>query len=200
MRTRVLAGLLTVGLLGFTTVASAQTIGGGVKGGVNFATVSGTLDPGTTKGMLTGGIVGGFLTISSNMFAFQPEVLYSQEGVKETQGSSEFKAKIGTVQVPLLLRVAPKMKSSRATPFFLVGPAFGSIRSAKGVDPSGKEDDFKNELKSWDASIVFGGGVIVSHFLVEARYAAGVTDLNKNADPKGANRSNVFSVLVGGSF
>ncbi len=201
----IFGGIVLAALLGTGTV-SAQNVGGGVKIGANFATVGG--DPGCgsscTKSVRTGGIGGGFLIARiTDMIAFQPEVLYSQEGVK-LQGTDrgqafEATAKIGTVQIPLLLRVAPKMTSGGASGYFIVGPAIGVIASAK-QEQGGQTEDFKDDLKSWDASIVFGGGVTISHFLVEARYAAGMTDLNKTPESTGKVRSNVFSILVGGSW
>jgi hypothetical protein len=97
----ILIGILVGAFIG-TGTASAQNVGGGAKIGVNFATVTGDLDEGTSKSMRTGLVAGGFLTVGmTDMVAFQPEVLYSQEGVKQkfTEGSTSIEgtARIGVV-------------------------------------------------------------------------------------------------------
>ena len=69
---RIFCGIVLAALVGVGS-ASAQNIGGGVKGGVNFATVSGTSVRGATQSMRTTWGAGGFLTIGiTDMIAFQP--------------------------------------------------------------------------------------------------------------------------------
>jgi hypothetical protein len=202
MPVRVQAAFIVIaGLIGAGS-ASAQ-VGGGVKVGVNFASVSASLDTGETKSMRTGLVAGGFLTIAlSDMVGIQPEVLYSMEGTKLKFASGslsiESTAKIDVVRVPLLLRVGPKPRST-ASGFLVVGPSFGFIARAKTTTPNGPDIDFKDDLKSTDVALLFGGGVTFGKFLAEARYTAGMTDLNKtsSSDP---NKSQVFSVLVGVAF
>jgi hypothetical protein len=142
------------------------------------------------------------LTVGAGMIAFQPEVLYSQEGVtlSSTQGSTSIdaKAKIGVTHIPLLLRVGPK-PGKAASGYVLVGPDIGFISSAK-LEILGATQDFKDELATTVFGIDVAGGMTVSHFLVEARYAFGVSDVNKVARSLGKNRSNVFSILGGFAF
>src|SRR5262252_3748719 len=85
MSSRVLAGFFTIMTFGAGTVVSAQTIGGGAKGGVVFSTVTGDIGSSQSKSLQTGGTFGGFVTIWFNdMWAFQPEVNYVMGGVKST--------------------------------------------------------------------------------------------------------------------
>ena len=201
------ASLVLILTLGVAGAASAQTkIGGGVKAGVNFATISGDVDTGTAtseKKMRVGGAFGGFVSIPiKNGVSFDPEVLYSMEGVKLTisEGgvSADAEAKVDVVQIPLLIRVAPR-SSAKTTGYFLVGPEVGIIARAKQKF-QGTEEDFKDQLKAADFSIVVGGGVQMSKIFVEARYSAGLTDVNKSGTSSTTNRSNVAQVLGGVRF
>src|SRR5512139_171439 len=82
--------LLAIGLLALllsAAPASAQTVQGGIVGGMSFTTLQGI------EGALTGDLdtqsrlnylVGIFVKVNaSNWFAFQPEVLYVRKGAKE---------------------------------------------------------------------------------------------------------------------
>ena len=168
------ASFVFILVMGLAATASAQTkIGGGVKAGVNFATVSGDIDVGggsVDKSMRVGGAFGGFVSVPlKGGCSFDPEVLYSMEGVKfsATIDGTNFdaKAKVDVVEIPLLVRIASAGASAKkAAGYFLVGPEVGIIARAK-QDVNGTESDFKDELKKADFSIVVGGGVTVSHFL-----------------------------------
>ncbi len=202
------ASLVFILIMGLAAAASAQTkIGGGVKAGVNFATVSGDVSDGAgnaDKRMRVGGAFGGFVSVPiKEGISFEPEVLYSMEGVKITftDGGTSFdaKAKVDVVEIPLLIRVASK--SSAATKgYFLVGPEVGIIARAKQEVTGQGEEDFKDQLKKADFSIVVGGGVQMSKAFVEARYSAGLTDVNKSGTSATKNRSQVVQVLVGARF
>src|SRR5262245_39497939 len=96
--------LLTLAI-GYAKPASAQNIGGGVKGGINWSTVSGEVDVDdgrANKNLRTGLLVGGFVTFNFLPgLSFEPEVLYSQQGVKLKRGSDEATAELDYVQIPL---------------------------------------------------------------------------------------------------
>lgn len=201
---RVCVALMLVFVVAVPSFAQS-TVGGGVKAGVNFSTVSGSIGDDVSKSMRTGAAVGGFLSFDlSDSLSFEPEVLYSMEGVKVefTDGGETFSstAKVDVIQIPLLLRWAMP-SSGRAAGYLVVGPSVGIIASAKQEDPFGGEDeDFKDDLKSTTVGVVVGAGVNISQFLVEARYTAGLTDVNKDNESDDKNRLQVFSVLVGVRF
>ncbi len=182
-------------MLAGTGTGSAQSVGGGIKVGANFATVSGDIE--AEKSMRTGLVAGGFLTVPvAPMVAFQPEVLYSMQGVKATDDGEEATAEIDEVQIPLLLRLG--RNSGGTGGYLLVGPSIGIITKAKFTSGS-DEEDFKDDLKSTDIGVLVGAGVSVNRFLIEARYTAGMTNLNDD-DSSDDNKSRVFSVLVGVGF
>jgi len=190
VKTFLVAGFVVLAVLASTGTGWAQGIGGGVKVGVNFATVSGDIE--ADKSARTGLVAGAFLTVPvAPAVAFQPEVLYSMQGVKGKDGSDEFTAKIDEVQIPLLLRFGSNAGH------LLVGPSIGFITRAK-IKFGSQEEDFKDDLKSTDIGIVVGAGVTVNRFLIEGRYTAGMTNLNDGGSDD--NKSRVFSVLVGVGF
>jgi hypothetical protein len=179
-----------------TAPAWAQ-VGGGIKVGVNLATVSGFNDADNSTSQRTGLVAGGFLTVGLlPMIALQPEVLFSMQGSKLHVGTSgistDATAKLDYIQVPVLLRIGNSGKAG-ASLYGVVGPTFGVLMRA--TDQDGQ--DIKSELKNTDVGVVVGAGVSLSHFLAEARYTYGLTDLNKVEDPSGANRNRVISVFVG---
>jgi Outer membrane protein beta-barrel domain len=204
MTTVVRATLVSMLVLATTGTAFAQSkLGGGVKAGVNFSTVTGDIGTGVNKSVRTAGAFGAFVSIPlGGTVSFEPEVLYSMEGVKAkfTSGSTtaESTAKVDVVEIPFLFRIAT---GSGSAGYLIVGPAVGIVARAKETDPSGGPDmDFKDQLKSTTVSIVVGGGFTVSHVLVEGRYSAGLTDVNKSGTSNTTNRLQVFSILFGLRF
>lgn len=206
MRAVVRASLVSILALAVSGTAFAQSaIGGGVKAGVTVSTVSGDLGTDVTKAVRTAGAFGGFVSIRiSDQVSFDPEVLYSMEGVKGkyTVDSTilESTAKVDIVQIPFLLRIGSNAGTGTSG-YVIAGPAIGILARARQTDPTGGPDmDLKDQLKSTEFSVVVGGGVTVSHFLVEARYSAGLTDVNKSGVSDTTNKMQVFSILFGARF
>jgi hypothetical protein len=178
-----------------------------VKAGVNLSTVSGDIDVGVDKSTHVGGVFGGFATVPfSDMIAFQPEFLYSMEGVKlkstAAGDSFEGKANVDIVRIPLLLRVGRTAKGTKGG-YFLVGPSIDFITRAKQTvssPPNIPDQDFKDQLKSVITSFVVTGGYSAGRGLVEARYTAGLQNVNDPAHDSGTNKTRVFSILVGVGF
>ncbi len=184
----ILGGVLAAALLA-STPAWAQ-VGGGIKVGVNLATLSGFND--ATTGQRVGLTAGGFLTVGLvPMLKFEPEVLFSMQGSKlhiSTGGvTSDVTAKVDYVQVPLLLRIGNSGKSS-ASLYAVVGPSFGVLVRHQGV---------ADQLKKTDVGAVVGVGVTVSRLLLEGRYTAGLTDFNRGGT---VYKNRVLSLLVGVQF
>lgn len=178
-----------------STPAWAQ-VGGGIKVGLNLATLSGFNDPNSSTSQRTGVVGGVFLTFGlAPMIALQPEVLFSMQGTKFHVGTSgvstDATAKLDYIQVPVLLRIGNSSKAG-ASLYGVVGPTFGRLLRANQ-----NGEDIKSQLNSTDMGLVVGAGVSLSRFLVEGRYTYGLKDLNKVTDPSGSNQNRVISVLVG---
>jgi len=187
-----MAGMLLV-CLGATT-AQAQDRGG-FRVGVNAATLSTDeqgFDPKTRWGL----VLGAFGVIPVNdMFAIQPEVLYSQQGAKVEDGSDKATVKLDFVQIPILARI----RLGKGSPaHLLVGPSFG-IRTKAETEFNGQSESFADEVKKGETSIVTGVAVNCGPAVVDARYNWGLTNLDKSSDA-GKSRSRVFSASVGLRF
>ncbi len=167
--------------------ASAQ-IKLGAKAGVNIADIGGSdadsLGSTETKAGFIGGGFAEFMI--GNMFAIQPELLYSQKGVKETGGD---KIKIDYVEVPLLLKVNIPIEGSTVHPNVYVGPAVAFKASCK-VEESGVTEDCDTVgalITSTDFGVAFGGGVSFdvggAEVGVDVRYTLGLRTVDDEDDP-----------------
>jgi len=206
MKVRIFAGtcvilaLIAVG----TSQAQSPAIGGGVKGGPNFSTISGDIDTGVSKSVRTGLAIGGFLVMPNmGMLAFEPEFFYSMEGVKISakDGGVTFDgtAKVDVIRIPLLLRVGPAARGG----YLLVGPSIDFITRAKqslSSPPNTPDEDFKDDLKSAVTSVVVAAGYKAGRGLVEGRYVAGIQDVNKSGSSSTVNKNRSFTILFGVAY
>jgi Outer membrane protein beta-barrel domain len=198
MRRLIFGGVFVMAVASISTPAWAQ-VGGGIKAGVNLASISGFNDEGDSTSQRTGLVVGGFLTAGlAPMLALQPEVLFSMQGSKlhfsDSGIATDATAKLDYLQVPVLLRIGNSGKDA-ASVYGIAGPTFGFLMSA---DQDG--EDVKDQLKNTDIGMAVGVGVSLSRLLAEGRYTYGLTDLNKVAEPSGANRNRVISIFIGLAF
>jgi hypothetical protein len=202
MRARVVAGCVFGLALAWTGPAYAQiTMGYGVIAGVNVSTLSGNAGEGVSKNMRTGGTFGGFVSfLLSESLSFEPQILYSMEGVNlsatNEEGTVEPELKIDMVRIPVLLRFGPVGTTGG---YFIAGPSIGILTRAKFSVPGEPDQDLKDGLKKADAALLVGGGFTTARFLIEARYTIGITDLNRVQGGE-VNSSRVLSILVGGRF
>jgi hypothetical protein len=212
---KMLGALLSVALLAVVVPqpASAEvTFDLGLKGGVALTSLkwSDEGEPDNSTSILTP-IIGGFLTINVNKtFAFQPEIYFLTLGGKWTASGEGFDLKevekIGVVHIPFLakIRLADR-EAKKIVPILFAGPAVDVILSAKGkfyVDGALEDEyDIKEDLKSTNFSLVFGGGAEVMldklMLVFEARYDMGLTDLHIDVDQVYKTKALIFMVGVG---
>jgi len=189
-------------------VAAAQSIGGGVKGGLSLADV-----PNITDGVdaasdimerRIGYAVGGFVAIRfGNGFSIQPEALYTQKGVGATASggtaSSEFRLKADYVDVPILGRFTFG-KGLRG--YVFAGPSLNFLISAKaksGFFGTASEIDVSEDVESIEAALVLGGGIEIGPLLVEARWSEGLTNiLVDGMSPAGTALKTRTLLVLGG--
>jgi hypothetical protein len=190
---QLLVVLAVVGVLGVTEARAQDR--GGVRVGINAATLS-VDEEGFDPKVRTGLVVGLFGVVPVNdLFAFQPEVLFSQQGAKVEDGSDEGKIKLDFLQVPLLARFK---LGSNSPAHLLVGPSFG-FRTKAEVESNGETEDIKDDVERMDVGLVTGVAVNAGPAVVDARYTWGLRNLDKSDDP-GNVKSRVFSVSVGIRF
>ena len=201
---------------------SAQTVGGGIKGGMSFSTVTGEVDDASTltKSLRVGWTAGGFVYFSiSPRLSLQLEGLYSLEGFNGpgrlygpgaippgTPG--ETTVTFDVFQVPVLFRVAPHSRG-RASSYLVVGPGVGILLAGHRVIPGYPAFPLVNQqLKTMDVRAVIGGGVTLSHVLIEGRFTQGLTSDTVLVDGasrsdllrKTSHRAQVISILMGLHF
>ena len=159
----------------------------GIKGGVNLDKMhadgysSASDFNSKMKTAFNGGV---FVNVPlSTNFRFQPEVVYSNQGGKNSVNTAiptgtvttHFKSELNYINVPLMFQL-------QSTPgvFVELGPQFGYLLSAKNksTDGGNTEMDIKNQLKKWDVAAAGGIGYLSRIGLgINARYNYGFTNI-----------------------
>jgi len=197
----------------------------GLQAGANFADV--TQDP-TQEGVeistRTGFLIGGILFYSfSPILGLQVEPAYVQKGAKvdlplSEGGTVQAEATLTTdyLDIPVLLKasfgggvVQPYLLAG-ASIAFLLGDA--TLRLDKvtidGQDitseiPSDEREE-KQEFKSTDFILNFGGGIIISagpvNIFIEGQYNLGLTDVNDDPDDITEIKTTSIQIKAGVMF
>ncbi|HLW30758.1 MAG TPA: porin family protein [Aequorivita sp.] len=201
--------LAAIAAMSFTTI-NAQEVRLGVKGGVNFATLSGD-HLGDIKSR-TGFHLGGLVEIPvTERFAVQPEILYSAQGAEYKESgqesgvdySYEYKNKLDYISVPVMAK------------FYVVdglaieaGPQISFLTSSKGeyegtmggITVSGDSD--LEDISTIDFSLGAGASYrLPMGVFFGARYNFGLSNVydGDNADDNKIH-NNVFQLSAGYSF
>lgn len=183
------------------TPAMAQSVQGGIKGGVSFSTLDGLREivsdvTDIDVDQRTNWLIGGFIKVNFGRFvAVQPEVLYVRKGAKATDiFDQSVKLKLDYVDIPVLFR----LQTGQDTGFYvLVGPSFGINVAAESESGSGTED-IADEIAN-DTGLVVGAGFDLAHVLIEGRYTQSLT--NVSTDEIGPTvKHRAVSVLFGIRF
>ena len=200
---RFLLGLVAIGWLCYAAPAIAQGPTFGVKGGINFATLTADTDPGPDFGYRIGLVAGGFFTwpIASHLDV-QSEGLFSQQGATvESSGVDHITIKFDSIVVPVLVRY--KVRPTGQGLVFFGGPSIGFSVKAKASASIGDQeitDDFSDEVESVDYGVVFGAGWESGRFLIDARCTWGLSVLSNDADDADQARHRVIGVMAGVRF
>ena len=201
---RVVVGLVVlvaVVLLGGAP-ASAQGVSWGVKGGVNFATLSVDEEPKPEFQYRIGLIAGGFVTwpLGSHLDV-QPEALFSQQGTTLDELGATSTIKTDYLVTPILVRY--KLNSSGRGLVLFAGPSLGFKLTANATADFGDgsvTDDIGDEIESFDYGLVFGGGWEAGRLSIDGRYTWGLSRINVDeADPQ-KTMHRVIAVLAGIRF
>jgi len=191
MKKRVTVLIMLAALLFMTNGVAQMQIG--PKAGLNIANLGGddadelvgeSLD---SKTGLNLGIF--FMYQFSNMFAIQPEAYYSMKGATYKEGGGELTITLDYIEVPLLLKLIIPVEGSNIRPSIFAGPAIGFNTTSKlkvEFDDESEEVDMKDDTKSTDFSLVFGGGL---GFMVgnnelgfDIRYILGLSSIDDSSD------------------
>jgi hypothetical protein len=214
MRSRVVVLVL---LLIFAMAVAVQAGGGivtkGIKAGVNVAGVTGD-DVDDSYESRTAFVGGVFLTYAlTPALAVQPEILYSMKGYKwdDDMGCCGT-GKLTYLEIPVLLKYMIPMDGVVQPNLFAgVAPAF--LLSAE-VEQDHEETmfqmlgasetvDIKDDTKSVDFGLVFGGGVDLALgeglLMFDVRYTMGLTSIDDTDDDWDV-KNKAITLMVGYGF
>lgn len=187
--------LLLLAVVAFSATTFAQDVQFGVKGGLNFANFRGDDADGDTK---TDIYLGGFARIGlTEKLAFQPELVYSRQGMKVDEDGTDGKWKTNYLNIPLLLR------AELANKFHAVfGPQVGIHLSSEAEGSEGDVSvslDADDMMKDLDLALAMGFEYdITDKFSVGLRYNLG---LSKFVDEDAGESDAKHSVFqLGASF
>ncbi len=196
---------------------SAQGLTGGFKGGMNIANLHGKdvkeleEEMGVDLVSKMGFCAGGFITYNINdMFAIQPELLFTMKGVKaeeEVLGETvKVTMKVNYLEIPVLAKLSIPTPGN-VRPSLFVGPSLAIKLSSKlKIEYAGEsEEEDIEELKSTDFGLVFGGGIDFGlgrgKLTVDARYTLGLTKVHEPEEGEEIDIKNgAISIMVGYFF
>ena len=203
MRRAMVFGLfILIFSIGSNSFAQFSRFGIGVKGGLNLANAVTDIENAelSYRNVLA---IGGVVDIGLNRaVSFQVEPRYIQKGAKVKVkiggfGEINFIGKFDYFEIPLSLKV--RFSENDITPYLFAGPVFSFLNSAK-VESGGETQDVKDETKSNEYSLDFGGGVAFRiatdvYLTADVRYSLGLTDIIKSNESNWKSRD--IRLLVG---
>jgi len=153
----------------------------GLKGGLNFASLSTSATAQQNYGNRTGYHFGAYAMLKITKFAIQPEIVFSRQGQTYSIPSySNLKSNFDYINIPIMIK------------FYLAaglnlqaGPQFGFLASSSGDvynTATGKitSQSLTTLVKSSDVSLAVGAGWDLPFGLnFTARYNIGLSDINK---------------------
>ena len=167
----------------------------GPKAGLNIASIAGDdadqILEGQTLDSRTG-FAGGlfFMYQFSNMFAIQPEAYYTMKGATYSESGADLTISLDYIEVPILVKFIIPIEGSAIKPSIFAGPSIGFNMTAKSkveFDGESQENDFKDDTKSTEFSLAFGGGlgfpVGNGELGVDIRYLLGMSTFDDSSDP-----------------
>lgn len=189
------------------SLGTAEGMRFGIKAGMNIADMQ-DHSPVDTDSRI-GFCGGGFLSLGlGDIFVIQPEVLYTQKGVKWDivpiwRELGQVTYYLNYVEIPILFKVVLPIKGV-VKPNLFLGPYFArNINGTYKMETSvtSEEFDYDEFTKDADRGIVMGGGVDFllkkGKIVLDGRYALGwITTSEYGLDDK----NSVVSFMLGYSF
>lgn len=154
----------------------------GVKAGMNMTNQtkihSGS---GSRVGINLGGFATIPLSLDNNMYYFQPELLYSQQGEKNVIGKYNSTYQVDYINLPLLFKAYFSEQETEV--FGVIGPQLGFlVYEAVKTNEHGQQSIYKDdEYNPFDYGIVAGLGFSYNRkWEIDLRYFRGFADTVKN--------------------
>ncbi len=208
----------------------------GIKAGMNITSIdaSGTpvyefpmlddepMEYNTSKKSKLGAVFGAYITYSfTQMFAIQPEILFSMNGVKYESTSesvheffgpvtfdSEELVELSYLQIPILAKVT--FGSGYYKPNLFAGPALGIMLGTAKQDGMldlqaglgslySEWDRDLDDTKSTDFGLVLGGGLSTPTGIIDIRYTLGMSKVYEG-EIYDEFKNTAISIMVGYAF
>ena len=198
--------IVSLTVLALAAVAPQPASAGfGIKGGLaqsNLDFSPAALVPLSRLNAPMGGVYWGF---NLGLFTIQPEALYLRMGARVEDAPDWMEDRIEYIQVPVLLKI--KLLPGPVKPVIYGGGYYSFLLTAKGVsyiDGVSDEVDIKDQVKSNDYGVVFGGGLDFSlagiKLSAEVRYNLGLANINNLPDDTTSVKNTSLMFLVGLGF
>ncbi|MBL0307061.1 MAG: PorT family protein [Chitinophagaceae bacterium] len=190
--------ILSVVMLSATFFVSQAQVQYGLKAGANFYTFGGDEVENEDLNSKFGLHIGGLVNFSvSEKFKVQPELVFSIQGSKQTDGTDELNWNFNYLNIPIMAQFYV------SNGFFLeTGPQIGfNLKAEIKDEESGTTFDLDDEIKSTDISWGLGAGYkTASGFGFGARYNLGLSSIAEESDVDIKNRGFQVGVfyLFGG--
>jgi len=190
--------ILSVVMLSATFFVSQAQVQYGLKAGANFYTFGGDEVENEDLNSKFGLHIGGLVNFSvSEKFKVQPEIVFSIQGSKQTDGTDELNWNFNYLNIPIMAQFYV------SNGFFLeTGPQIGfNLKAEIKDEESGTTFDLDDEIKSTDISWGLGAGYkTASGFGFGARYNLGLSSIAEETDVDIKNRGFQVGVfyLFGG--
>jgi len=199
--------LLTTPL--FIAIGQPQ-VGLGLKGGWNFAGLSGVSSVSNATKNKSGYNFGAYALIKLTKIAIQPEVMFSQQGEVYSYSGANYGTDINYVNIPVMLKVylVQGLNLQAGPQIGFVTEATGSLKD-ENTGAITTDQDVKEFLNTTDFAIGVGAGWDLPFGLnITARYNIGISDINKYTGGSVPNnvsswmgttesKNNVFQLSVG---
>jgi hypothetical protein len=207
-RNKILFFMLLLLIATTSNVLAWEITARGLKGGVNFATLSGPdsefYDFGPQR--LTTFSVGGFLIYTKDdMINIQPEVYYCRKGVKYDEYDVEITFKLDYIDIPVLgtYKLAENIRA-------FAGPSLGiylgsnyEVLEDGDLVESGDLNDYA-VMSGIDLGLVLGGSYTINKIILDARYSFSLTTVvqewKEEEDTTVSVKNNLIQLLVGYKF
>jgi opacity protein-like surface antigen len=165
--------LASIFLLALSANVQAQLVKFGLKGGLNYANVTGAT---VQTDAITSYHAGLITEIKlGETFALQPELLYSTQGATYKTALEDFKNELGYLSIPVMVKIYLGKTVSLE-----LGPQASFLLSEKN------EFDIEDS-NTFDFAATGGLGFKISkNIFIQGRYVLGLTEISKNADAKNA--------------
>jgi hypothetical protein len=189
----------------FSSSFAQQRFTAGPRIGLNLSNYWGSAD---NMNFTPGLAAGAFLMYSSlNHFGISADVMYSQRGTSYRGGNIKFIQRVNYLEIPVVARYFTTL-TGNFRPNLFIGPSLGIKLNAKrikgdylqGTGPvlnGDNSDDFKNlDLGATGGIQLNWGTGNRQHFLIDARYTLGLTDVQARPNVWGARNSLQNSTIT----